>query len=617
MKLQFLKLDIKNFKSFRHEVLDLRQFGTGLHFMCGQNLVDRELGSNGAGKSTIWDALFWCLYGKTPRNLRNPAIRPWVERGVTKVSLRVKIDKKVYTIIRTASPNRLMLKSKGNPKKDSSQEQIEQIIGLSPEIFGHAILMGQFSNLFFDLRPAEKMTLFSEILNLDQWLKASDVASERCETFRTDLEQISSDISFLDGGLMALRGRYREIREAEGSWTLERKQRLSELEQSEQDCTKNVHNLEIKYERLQKRLQSRRSKLAVLLNKLNEFGGILNDLNWSLELNKRDQDELVQLISKSQKQLLTKKSICPLCKQPWTSKKAVAHRKELQADVVEGKNKQRDCISSQRKLVLQIKEIKKKVASYDMKSQQETRGAKVLQDKESVLHGEFLIAETKLKNDRETLDELRGGKNPYKEQLSDIRIKIKTKKEKLEELKKKERLKIRKLERTQFWVKAFKEVRLYLMEQTLKHLEIVTNSILPELGLEDWNIYYDVERETKSGGISRGFNVVIVSPSLKKGPVPWESWSGGEGQRLRLAGAFALSEILLNQAGVNPDLEILDEPAHRLSPEGLRDLCAMLQDRARRLDRATWYIDHQTVEQVGFDSVVTVEKDGTGSHVQY
>lgn len=617
MKLQFLKLKIENFKSFKSEVLNLKQFGSGLHFMCGQNYVDEELGSNGAGKSTVWDALFWCLYGKTTRNLRNPAIRPWVGKDTTKVSLWIRVNSSTYIVIRTASPNRLVLKPKGNPKKDIDQDHVEKLIGLSPEVFGHAVLMGQFSDLFFDLRPAEKMTLFSEILNLERWLQAADVASKRCERIRGILEQISSDISFLDGAMTSLRERYRGIRREEGDWTNEREERLAELKKLQSRRTKEIGDLEVKYKRLNSRLLSRHDKLLKLSSRSSLTSGTLNNLNHDLDIVQLEQDKLEGLIDGAKVMLSTKKGVCPVCKQPWISKKAVAHRKKLRADLVKWKKQYQENKKRKHAVVLKIKKTTNDSLRIEKKLQQQADNNGELKNKETALFEELQKHRTKLQAEKEVLVIIRRGKNPHADQVKEIRADIKTKKEELVELKKKQRLKIRTLERTQFWVKAFKEVRLYLMEQTLKHLEIVTNSILPELGLEKWNIYYEVERETKSGGISRGFNVVITSPNLKKGPVPWESWSGGEGQRLRLAGSFALSEILLDQAGVTPDMEVLDEPTQRLSSEGIRDLCTMLKDRAKRLDRATWYIDHQSIEQVGFSSVVRIEKDGTGSHVRY
>jgi chromosome segregation ATPase len=48
---------IEDFKEFHGEhSIVLRKLGLGVHFVSGVNLVDKRLGSNGAGKSSIWDA---------------------------------------------------------------------------------------------------------------------------------------------------------------------------------------------------------------------------------------------------------------------------------------------------------------------------------------------------------------------------------------------------------------------------------------------------------------------------------------------------------------------------------------------------------------------------------
>jgi len=107
----------------------------------------------------------------------------------------------------------------------------------------------------------------------------------------------------------------------------------------------------------------------------------------------------------------------------------------------------------------------------------------------------------------------------------------------------------RRVERTKLWVKYFKDIQLYIIEDVLHELELVSNAMLPEIGLEDWSIAYAIERETKSGTTQRGLNVTINSPA-NKGAVKWNAWSGGEGQRLRIVGALALSEVLLNHADV-------------------------------------------------------------------
>jgi len=52
-----------------------------------------------------------------------------------------------------------------------------------------------------------------------------------------------------------------------------------------------------------------------------------------------------------------------------------------------------------------------------------------------------------------------------------------------------------------FWVGGFKRVRLFIVEQALQQLELEINNSLGSLGLLDWHIKLDVERENKSGGI--------------------------------------------------------------------------------------------------------------------
>ncbi len=111
-----------------------------------------------------------------------------------------------------------------------------------------------------------------------------------------------------------------------------------------------------------------------------------------------------------------------------------------------------------------------------------------------------------------------------------------------------------------------------------------------------------------------GLQVLIDSPG-SVGKVRWQSFSGGERQRLRLIGGLALSEVLLNHAAIQVDLEILDEPTRHLSAEGIRSLCETLPLRAERLERRTFYIDHQAVESVNFSTVTTVQKGNNGSRI--
>jgi DNA repair exonuclease SbcCD ATPase subunit len=161
-------------------------------------------------------------------------------------------------------------------------------------------------------------------------------------------------------------------------------------------------------------------------------------------------------------------------------------------------------------------------------------------------------------------------------------------------------------------VKGFKQVRLYLLQEVLEELQGVTQTLLPQIGLDDWLCEFAMERETQAGKVSPGLNVNIFKPGSDV-QVKWESWSGGEGQRLRLIGAIALSQVLLRRAGVECDMLILDEPTRHLSPEGVAETIDFLIDLG--VDHQVLYVDHQAIESRRFASTLIVRRDENGAKI--
>jgi ABC-type Mn2+/Zn2+ transport system ATPase subunit len=77
-------------------------------------------------------------------------------------------------------------------------------------------------------------------------------------------------------------------------------------------------------------------------------------------------------------------------------------------------------------------------------------------------------------------------------------------------------------------------------------------------------------------------------------------------------GALALSDVLLNHAGVNTNLELLDEPLQFVAREGMQDLCNFLAERARQNKRTIWLVDHLSTPSAQFAGMTTIirGKDG-------
>jgi len=166
-----------------------------------------------------------------------------------------------------------------------------------------------------------------------------------------------------------------------------------------------------------------------------------------------------------------------------------------------------------------------------------------------------------------------------------------------------------------YWADSFKEIRLSLIDKVLSELEMAVTHHAENLGLLDWRIEFQTERVAQSGNVSTVFTVLLYPPDREE-PIKWESYSGGESQRLQLATTFALSEVLLTRAGITPSVEIFDEPTKGLSPEGVEDLLEHLRERAKDLERSILFCDHHSLERGAFDGIITVIKDDKGSHIK-
>jgi DNA repair exonuclease SbcCD ATPase subunit len=154
------------------------------------------------------------------------------------------------------------------------------------------------------------------------------------------------------------------------------------------------------------------------------------------------------------------------------------------------------------------------------------------------------------------------------------------------------------------------------MAQAIEQLELEVNNALGNLGLIGWSVRFDIERETRGGKVTKpGFHVFIKSPENDRA-VAWEAWSGGETQRLRLAGSIGLSNLILARAGVSLPFEVWDEPSTYLSGEGITDMLETLYDRARMERKQVWLIDHRSLDFGGFEDTYTVVATSKGTRLQ-
>lgn len=570
---------INNFRSYKgaHEFT----FPTepGLFFFGGQNLVE-GLGSNGAGKSTFLDAIVWCLYGKTTRGLKSGDISTdWSSVACT-VTLNLTVMEPM-TVKRSHKPNGLWL---NNTPVD--QQELEKHIRLNFESFMHSVLNAQFGNSFFSLLPSVKLELFSDIMNLDYWVKKSEKTVTESEFALQAVSSAVLGIAHLERNAEALKEGIKNFTHMSDNFE---QTNLSDIASHKLRIKKakiNLEKLDVTdlLEATEKELVSVKNKIDDYLKSLSEYNLVLARFEGELKATKLPEPGTPcptchTIVNKAHAEPFIKKRISLI--------KTINGFKEDISLTLEGLVRYRSKAAALRDKITRLNE--------------ELTKAEELDSEITRLEKEVISMK------RET--------NPFyedverrKSRLAGVELDL------AYEIARKDEL-LKKNEVLEYWIKGFKKIRLTIIEQAFESLEVEVNNSLAQLGMPDWQISFDIERENKSGGITKGFVVFVKSPKNKL-PVKWENWSGGETQRLQLAGDLGLSNLIMTQAGLVNTIEVFDEPSGGLSTEGMLDLANLLHERAIAEGKCIWIVDHAAISNFGdFAGTISVRKDENGSQI--
>lgn len=154
MNIEFNKISIYNFMSIGSSEIKLKDNGYTL--VTGTNNSNDGAISNGSGKSSIFEAIIWCLCGETLRGSKN-VVNINGDDG-TLVVLEFSFDDKVYTILRSKEHSKykttlqITVDGKdisGKGIRDSEKILREILPDLTSSFIGSVIILGQGMPLKF------------------------------------------------------------------------------------------------------------------------------------------------------------------------------------------------------------------------------------------------------------------------------------------------------------------------------------------------------------------------------------------------------------------------------------------------------------------------------------
>lgn len=611
MNIEIETLTIEYFQLIKKkQVVDFRQFNKGsFYYVTGKNEVEPNLGANNIGKSTIFNALTWCFYGQTSHGLKSNDIKTWKVKKTAKVTLIFKIDNNSYDLIRTQSPNMLTLNS-----KTVIQEELDIVLGLSINSFLYSVYVSQFSQQFFDLKPEPKLKVFTELLQLDKWVKKSDSAKLKANITEKEIVQINQHSARKQGQLDSLKEK--DFEDNIKQWEEENKNKKSVIIKEIEEFKKTIKKLDFQLDQIEKKVQPLYEKEESLMGEKTKFQKIFKDLQKD-KSEKRDKLSDVDInhnyLKKELKKFNEVVEKCPYCQQ----KVSVNHLNKCKKELTDKIKENRKDFVKLNKITLQIlKDYEKEETVSDKINKQFI----VVTEKLDEFKEEFEQIDldkcglvTSVQSEEEVVLNLKKEVNPYKALQEENKSKIKAVTEVLDVFKNGLDKKKGLYNLYSYWIKAFKEIRLEIVEEALQEFQLHINNNLQLFSLDSWEVLLNVQKENKSGTIRKGFDVFVKSPENSES-VTFKAWGGGVGQRLRLSGTLGLMDLIKSRTGVNYDIEIWDEPMQHLSHEGIMDTLELLTERSKSTGVKLFLIDHRDLDSFGgFDGNIKLTKTKEGS----
>lgn len=562
--IELKSITLKNFLSHKDTYIDFTTY-SGLSMIEGRT-EDGHYSSNGSGKSTIFEGVYYALTGKTIRGLTADAVVNSVAKRDTVVSLKFHTNESSYEVVRTRKHSKLPALALYRDQQDIScrtptqtQSRIDELVGIAPDILSGVMILGEgMSSRFTSLSDPSKKSLLESTMILSHSIdELRDTAKSRLDTILLDKRStqgsISSDESLLQ---------YYEGMEVSDEGT------IGALLES---VTSRIELLEGSYDSSMEESKNLSKKLSVLKEARSNILGLKSQLSRVSSSMQAIDAKIADLESQES-------PVCPTCGQRLqTLEKVVstlsAERHDIHQQLVD-LNSQLERFPPEETVVNKLEEIQSQ-------SDKVERSLKEIRQTISDRMSEKVNYEYKIKAFHE-----RG------EVVSRLTSELQVLNEKMTSLSKDE------------------EVLTYLVKTVFSSTGVISDILRDVVDYIDQRlqVYNDLLQDKVFHITFSKGKIVLESESLS-----YQSLSSGEKKRLDISIQFALHDYVYTHCGIGFDTIFIDEILDSLDSVGVSNIIEVLNLKKSYCSLSRIFvITHNESLKDYFDSVLSIRKDSDG-----
>ena len=533
------------------------------------------VGHNGAGKSTILDAISFALFGKPHRKISKSQLVNSINQKQAVVEVEFTIGKAQFKIVRGIKPNIFEIWKDGSMINQSShsleyQKILEQnILKLNHKSFHQVVVLGSSSFIpFMQLNAGHRRNVIEDLLDINIFSKMNIILRERNSVLKENINKINNDTNIV-------------------------KSKIEQQTKYIRDIAAVTQENRSKYE---KQIKKAQEKINVLQNENSELSKELESNTASDEL-KKLQTEKNKIISdvatiKQEMKTIAKRGMflekndeCPTCEQPIQNKdklitetKNEAYQVQTSLSAVENSGALIDAKISSLEDV--IASIRKKTDTINVNNREIVSLNQSNQDLQKYLESEVAADLTGAKKDLEKM-------NSDKESLFEEKLRL----------------------NEQFGYNGViaemlrdTGIKTKIIKQYLPVINKLVNQYLQTL---DFFVHFNLDEN---------FNETIRS--RHRDDFTYDSFSEGEKQRIDLSLLFTWRQIAKMKNSVATNLLVLDETFDSsLDHDGIENLLKILYT----LDEGsnTFIISHKgDILDGKFESKIEFVKDRNFSKIK-